>query len=102
MALIAHPGSLPAGIAVGWVSSWIWVCGFSPLATFGVLLFPDGHLPSRRWWAGAALATGGGALPGVANAVQPGPVTNHPVHDNPPGVPPSAQGIQRVGPTRFP
>jgi two-component system NarL family sensor kinase len=96
-ALITHPGSLPAGVAVGWVSSWIWVCGFSPLATFGILLFPDGHLPSRRWWPVAALATGGVALPVFANAFRPGPLTNHPVHDNPLGLPLGGQVFERIG-----
>jgi hypothetical protein len=70
--LVAHPGALPAGVAVGWVSSWIWACGFSPLATFGVLLFPDGHLPSRRWWPVAALAAVGVGMLVFAAAFAPG------------------------------
>ena len=54
--LVERPGSLPGALAAGWVSSWIWVCGFSSLLTFGVLWFPDGRLPSRRWWPVAAVA----------------------------------------------
>ncbi|HEY2304968.1 MAG TPA: hypothetical protein VGI05_03715, partial [Streptosporangiaceae bacterium] len=57
--LAAHPGSLPGALAVGWVSSWVGTFCFNPLMTYGLLLFPDGRLPSRHWrwvaWA-AALA----------------------------------------------
>jgi signal transduction histidine kinase len=85
--LVTRPGSLPAAVAVGWLSAWIWVCGFSLLATFGILLFPDGRLPSRRWWPVAVLAAAGVALPIFATALRPGPLTNHPVRDNPLGLP---------------
>jgi signal transduction histidine kinase len=85
--LVTHPGSLPGAVAVGWLSAWIWVCGFSVLATFGILLFPDGRLPSRHWWPVAVLAIAGIALPIVATALRPGPLTNHPVRDNPLGLP---------------
>jgi hypothetical protein len=47
-ALLAQPGSLPAGQAAAWVSSWVWV-PFTVLGWFLVLLFPDGRLPSGRW-----------------------------------------------------
>jgi hypothetical protein len=50
--LVDRPGSLPGALAAGWVSSWM--CGGSALITFGVLWFPDGRLPSRRWWPVAA------------------------------------------------
>src|SRR6478735_11766660 len=48
LALYGHPG-LPLGLPVAWVSSWLWALGFLPLVTIGVLLFPDGRLPSRGW-----------------------------------------------------
>jgi hypothetical protein len=32
-----------------WVSSWVWMLGIGPAATFLLLLFPTGRLPSRRW-----------------------------------------------------
>jgi hypothetical protein len=32
-----------------WVTTWVWIAGVGPAATFLLLLFPDGHLPSRRW-----------------------------------------------------
>lgn len=57
-ALVTRPGALPGGTAVAWVSAWVWVLGLTPVATFGLLLFPDGRLPSARWhplaWVAAA------------------------------------------------
>ena len=50
--LVTAPGSLPGATAAAWVSSWIWALGFAPLFTLGLLLYPDGRLPS------AALALG--------------------------------------------
>jgi signal transduction histidine kinase len=47
-ALVADPGSLPAGRAFGWLSNWIWVIPIAVLA-FVFLLFPAGRLRSRRW-----------------------------------------------------
>jgi hypothetical protein len=47
-ALVAAPGSLPAGRAVAWVANWIWVIPLAMLA-FVFLLFPTGQLRSRRW-----------------------------------------------------
>src|SRR5207245_3368635 len=59
-ALVADPGSLPAGRALAWASNWVFSVVLAMLA-FIFLLFPTGHLPSRRWrpvaWCvGAALA----------------------------------------------
>ena len=46
--LVTAPGSLPAARVVGWFSATlITVIAFLLLAE--ILLFPDGHLPSRRW-----------------------------------------------------
>jgi hypothetical protein len=51
----ARAGSwLPGARAVMWFSTWGWMPALGMLATFVLLLFPDGHLPSRRWWPLAA------------------------------------------------
>ncbi|MDX1620922.1 MAG: ATP-binding protein [Nitriliruptorales bacterium] len=39
---------LPWAIVV-WFPLWIWITSLGGFLTFGLLLFPDGQLPSRRW-----------------------------------------------------
>ena len=85
--LVLHPGSLPGALAAAWVSSWVWTLGFAPLMTIGVLLFPDGRLPSPRWRVVAWIEVVDLALLVAVNALQPGKLQNHPVADNPLGVP---------------
>jgi hypothetical protein len=46
---VTDPGSLPAPYFVAWVKEWCWIPSVAVLGTFLLLLFPDGHLPSRRW-----------------------------------------------------
>jgi hypothetical protein len=47
-ALVADPGSWPAGRAAAWLFNVIWVIPVAMLA-FVLLLFPTGHVRSRRW-----------------------------------------------------
>jgi hypothetical protein len=47
-ALLAQPGSLPAGEAVAWIANWI-LHSIVALLVFVFLLFPTGRLPGRRW-----------------------------------------------------
>jgi hypothetical protein len=47
-ALLTNPGS-PLGAELSWLVKWIWAPGLGLLLVFLPLLFPDGHLPSRRW-----------------------------------------------------
>ena len=56
-ALVAAPGSWPAGRAFGWLSNWTWMIPAATLA-FLFLLFPTGHVRSPRWRP-AAWFTGG-------------------------------------------
>jgi hypothetical protein len=48
-ALWTAPGSLPGGLLMAWLTTWVWAGGIPLLTTFLLLLFPDGHLPSPRW-----------------------------------------------------
>jgi signal transduction histidine kinase len=62
-ALHHHRGTFPLGHAATWLTTWSWNPGILLLFTFLLLLFPDGHLPSRRWrpfaWlAGVAVVLG--------------------------------------------
>jgi hypothetical protein len=45
----ATPGVLPATSIVEAVSGLTFIVGFLAPTTLGLLLFPDGHLPSPRW-----------------------------------------------------
>jgi hypothetical protein len=42
--------SLPGGELASWLASWTNLPGIVIGVVFLVLLFPDGRLPSRRWW----------------------------------------------------
>ena len=48
-AFVERPGMLPFGGFMSWLSTFTWSPGIIVLFTFLILLFPDGHLPSRRW-----------------------------------------------------
>jgi hypothetical protein len=64
-------GGAPA--LVHWLSTWVWMAGIGPIATFGLLLFPDGHLPSPRWRAFAWFAAAAVVVTGAVIAFKPGP-----------------------------
>jgi signal transduction histidine kinase len=67
-ALVAYPGSLPAGRAAAWLSNWIWVIPIAVLA-FVFLLFPTGRLRSRRWRPAAWFVGGAFTFTGAVLAV---------------------------------
>ena len=46
--LLAQPGSLPAGQAMAWISSWMLPIIIG-LSVSYIPLFPTGRLPGRRW-----------------------------------------------------
>ncbi len=69
-AVLAAPGSLPAGEAAAWILSLVWVPAVGLLVFIG-LLFPDGRLPSPRWrwffWLSLLLILGGAILRAFAS-----------------------------------
>jgi hypothetical protein len=62
-----------APVLVQWLSTWVWMAGIGPIATFGLLLFPDGHLPSPRWRAFAWFAAATIVVTAAVIAFAPGP-----------------------------
>jgi signal transduction histidine kinase len=75
-------GAAPAA----WISNWVWTLGAAPFLGLGLLLYPDGHLPSRRWWPAPVVALAGVAVLAAAAALKPGPFEDHPGLVNPTGV----------------
>ena len=55
-----------------WAGSWVWMAAIGPVATFGLLLFPTGSLPSARWRPVAWLAGAGLAALVCGLALAPG------------------------------
>jgi hypothetical protein len=84
-ALLAAPGSLPAGEVAVWIYSWLWVPGLG-LIVFLALLFPNGRLPSPRWrpfaWLSVLLVTAGT----IMAAFSPGPILSLVSIHNPLGI----------------
>jgi signal transduction histidine kinase len=80
-ALVADPGSLPAGRAFAWLSNWIWVIPIAVLA-FVFLLFPAGRLRSRRWRPAAWFVAGAFIFTGVVLLVHATGVWSDPFGPN--------------------
>jgi hypothetical protein len=87
-AVVHRPGSLPGGLAMGWLGSWPWFIALVLILVFLLLLFPNGQLVSPRWrpvaWAAAAWL----AFIWVGAAFSPGPLegTGIPTVLNPLGI----------------
>jgi hypothetical protein len=65
--------SLPV-LLLGWITTWAWLIGPFISVTFLLLLFPDGHVPSRGWRHVARAVGIGIAMMVVGNAITPGPM----------------------------
>ena len=85
-AVLERPGLL-GGLVAAWFVSWSWVLTVILVATFLLLLFPDGRLRSPRWRPIAALSAFA-PLPMVSALMfSPGPLNNAPYAENPVALP---------------
>jgi hypothetical protein len=90
--------ALPSRAATvsAWIANWEWII---PIGLVGVifLLFPTGHLPSKRWrvvvWAGILAA----AVTVVVAGFTPGPLPEAPAVENPFGAPSMVAGLAVLG-----
>ena len=71
-ALQPSPNSLPGGTAALVVSSVIYGPGLFAVVLALLMLFPDGHLPSRRWRPAARITIFAGFMFTALQAVSPG------------------------------
>ncbi len=94
-ALETDPGALPGGVWAAWVSSWVWIAAIGPMVTFLVLLFPDGHVPSRRWRPVAWAAGVDLVIIVVAGMVNPNADLGFPV-GNPIGIEAAGQAVDEL------
>jgi hypothetical protein len=69
LGLTSRRMSLPGGELASWLASWTNVPGIVIGVVFLVLLFPDGRLPTRRWWPLGLAATVALVVPTVVLAV---------------------------------
>jgi hypothetical protein len=84
-ALLAAPGSLPAGEASAWILSWLWIPQLG-LVAFLFLLFPTGGLPGRCWRWFARLTVLLVLVGAILVAFSPGPIQGLGPIQNPLGV----------------
>ena len=85
-ALFGHPGTLPAGRWVAWLTEVINAPSLAS-APLLLLLFPSGRLPSARWRPIGWLVVGGAILNGIVAALKPGALDTFPDVPNRLGLP---------------
>jgi hypothetical protein len=81
--LVGRPGLLPAGEYMAWLGSWARVPVVGLASALVLVVFPDGKLLNRSWWAVVWMAVGGSALVALFMALDPGLWSYHPSWNNP-------------------
>ena len=94
---LAGPSRLPGTALAAWLAYWIWVPGVGPAMTFGLLLFPDGRLPSNRWRVVSWLTVVALATLAFGSAFTPGPLSDYPEVTNPLGLAPLEGASSKTG-----
>jgi hypothetical protein len=69
--LVGRPGVLPAAEYMAWLGSWARVPVVGLASTLVLVVFPDGKLLNRSWWAVVWMAVGGSALVALFMALDP-------------------------------
>lgn len=59
LSLVERREGLPLGIVAIWLEQWLWYPALGLIATFGLLLFPNGKPPPGRFWRAVAWVSGG-------------------------------------------
>jgi signal transduction histidine kinase len=98
--ILTNPGSLPAADVMAWIQSWLWLFFIGLPAIFLVLLFPDGHLLSRRWRPLVWIAGFAIVIVVASIALHPGPLDEAKYADNPLGIDrakPVLEAVNAVG-----
>jgi signal transduction histidine kinase len=85
-ALVDGDTAIPIVNGLALVGALAWVGGVPLVSTFGILLFPDGHLPTPRWralgWASAAALCACALFAGFGSKM-----LDYPDRDNPTALP---------------
>ncbi len=82
---VAEDFALRWGEYAAWFSVWVGFAGLILAFVFLMLLFPDGRLPSSRWWIVALAVVLGTALTALADGFYPGLMLTHGYVENPLG-----------------
>src|SRR5215218_669541 len=69
--LVGRPGVLPAAEYMAWIASWSRVPVVGLASALVLVVFPDGKLLNRSWWAVVWMAVGGSALVALFMALDP-------------------------------
>jgi hypothetical protein len=95
--LLTEPGSVPRPELGAWVYEWTGFVAACVTATFVLMLFPDGALPSRAWRLVPWLTSVGIVLAASALAFRPGPLALSLYVENPLGIVTARDGVVTMG-----
>jgi hypothetical protein len=80
LGLAGRPGLLPGVEYMAWIASWMGAPVVLLATVLLLLVFPDGKLIDRAWWAVVGMAVGGAALLAPSMALDPYPtLAYHPI-----------------------